>query len=194
MMRGADSMRNGRHRGAQVRHLAAGLLLGLLATGCSVPDEVNPASIYNRISGNADAGRPVPPGMDRPFPSLASIPPRPERPSPEFREAVTGALANDRARSRDPLVLRSVTVPGAAGGVMSGNSPMPAAPPGRAALAAAPAIPWTEAPASPARQGPRALPDGTTAPAAPAPALPEMPAEAPAAPPPELLGPPPLPR
>jgi hypothetical protein len=167
-------------------------LLGLLAAGCSVPDEVNPVSIYDRISGKADAGRPVPPGMDRPFPSLASIPPRPERPSPEFREAVTGALANDRARSRDPLVLRSVPVPGAAGGVMSGNPPMPAAPPGRAALATAPAIPWTETPASPARQGPRALPDGTTAPAAPV--LPEMPAEAPTAPPPELLGPPPLPR
>jgi hypothetical protein len=192
MMRGADSMRNGRHRGAQLRHQAAGVLLGLLAAGCSLPDEVNPVSIYDRISGNADAGRPPPPGMDRPFPNLASIPARPERPSPEFRAAVTGALANDRARSRDPLVLRSVPVPSAAGGVMPGNPTMPAAPPGRAALAAAPAIPWTETSVSPARQGPRALPDGTTAPAAPV--LPEMPADAPAAPPPELLGPPPLPR
>jgi hypothetical protein len=77
---------------------------------------------------------------------------------------------------------------------MSGSSPMPAAPPGRAALAVAPVIPWTEAPAAAARQGQRALPDGTAAPAAPVPVLPEMPPEAPAAPPPELLGPPPLPR
>ncbi|WP_165982175.1 hypothetical protein [Dankookia rubra] len=181
-------MRDGR-RGFQAGRSAAGLLVGLLAAGCSVPDEVNPVVIYDRISGKADANRPVPPGMDHPFPSLASIPPRPERPSPEFRQAVTEGLAQDRARSRDPLVLRSVTVPGAPGGANAGNPTMPAAPPGRAALAAAPTIPWTEAPPRP-----RVLQEGTAVPAAPSPALPEMPAEAPAAPPPDLLGPPPLPR
>lgn len=171
--------------------MTAGLLLGLLVTACSVPDEVNPVVIYDRISGNADANRPVPPGMDRPFPNLASIPPRPERPSPEFRAAVTDSLAEDRARARDPLVLRSVAVPGAPGGAVAGDPPMPAAPPGRATLAGAPAIPWTEAPARP---GPRGTQEGGAVPAAPAPSLPEMPAQAPAAPPPELLGPPPLPR
>lgn len=189
MVRGADSMRDGRHRGAQGYGPGAALLLCLVLGACAVPDEVNPIAIYDRISGNADASRPVPPGMDRPTPSLASIPPRPERPSPEFRQAVTDALAKDRANARDPLVLRSVPAPGATGGATSGSPPMPAAPPGRAALAAAPVIPWTEAPPRP-----RALPGGETVPAAPAPALPEMPAEAPAAPPPELLGPPPLPR
>ena len=194
MMRGADSMRDGRHRGVPGPGLAMGLVLALLGTACSVPDEVNPVVIYDRISGAADAGRPVPPGLDQPFPNLASIPPRPERPSPEFRASVTEALAQDRARARDPLVLRSVTAPGASGGAPAGDAAMPAAPPRRAALAAAPAIPWTDAPATPARQGARPPAGGTVTPAAPAPVLPEMPAEAPAAPPPELLGPPPLPR
>ena len=86
-------------------------------------------------------------------PTSASIPPRPERPSPEFRQAVTDALAKDRANSRDPLVLRSIPAPrGPAGrsqgGATAGDALMPAAPPRRAALAAAPAIPWAEAPAA----------------------------------------------
>ncbi|MFC7477023.1 hypothetical protein ACFQS7_21835 [Dankookia sp. GCM10030260] len=168
------------------------MLLCLSLGACAVPEELNVVAIYDRISGRADANRPVPPGMDLPTPNLASIPPRPERPSPEFRQAVTDALAADRARSRDPLVLRSVAVPGAAGGESSGGAAMPAAPPRRASLASAPAIPWGEAPAQPA---PRSLPDGApAAPARPSAPLPEMPADAPAAPPPELLGPPPLPR
>ncbi|WP_431269790.1 hypothetical protein [Dankookia sp. P2] len=107
---------------------------------------------------------------------------------------MTDALAQDRARARDPLVLRSVAAPGTAGRASPDESAMPAAPPRRATLAAAPAVPWTEAPGAPARQGPQAPAGAGAAPAAPAPALPEMPAEAPAAPPPELLGPPPLPR
>jgi hypothetical protein len=202
-MQGAGSMRDGRQGRAGRWGRRTGMLLCLLGlactvTACAVPDEVNPVSIYDRISGNADARRPAPPGLDRPTPNLGSIPPRPERPSPEFRQAVTDALAKDRSNSRDPLVLQSIPAPGGAagrsqGGATAGDALMPAAPPHRAALAAAPAIPWAEAPAQP-----RSLPDGTsdgrTPPAAAAPALPEMPAQAPAAPPPELLGPPPLPR
>ncbi|MFZ4408809.1 MAG: hypothetical protein ACOYOH_15810 [Paracraurococcus sp.] len=167
----------------------AGLLICLLGGGCAVPEPLDPVAIYNRVSGKDDETRLPPPGMDRPLPNLASIPPRPERPPLGFRQSVTDALANDRASARDPLVLRSVPAPGASGGALAGEPPMPAAPPRRANLAAAPGIPWGEAPARP-----RALIDGATMPAAPAPTLPEMPAEAPAAPPAELLGPPPLPR
>jgi hypothetical protein len=170
-------------------------LLCLLLAACSVPEEVNPVTIYRRISGEADAGRPPPPGMDRPTPSLHTVPPRPERPSPETRAAISAALADDRARSRDPLLLRTVPAPGAVGGVTPGESSMPAAPPPRAALAGAPRIPWNDAPVAPRAQ-PQAAPTapGAPAPTSLAPALPEMPEEAPPPPPPDLLGPPPRPR
>ncbi|MCB4822916.1 hypothetical protein [Roseicella aerolata] len=170
-------------------------LLCLALAACSVPDEVNPVSIYRRISGAADADRLPPPGMDRPTPSLHTVPPRPERPAPEVREAISAALADDRARSRDPLVLRTVPAPGARGGMTLGEPPMPAAPPPRPALAGAPRIPWNDAPVAPRAQ-PQAAPAAPGAPAPPAlaPALPEMPEEAPAPPPPDLLGPPPRPR
>src|SRR5215207_6369313 len=70
--------------------------------GCAVPRALNPAEIYRAVSGSNDATRPVPPGLDRPFPSLGTVPPRPERPSPEARAAITAALTEDRSRSRDP--------------------------------------------------------------------------------------------
>ncbi|RAI58916.1 hypothetical protein DOO78_10215 [Roseicella frigidaeris] len=161
--------------------------VGLLAA-CAVPPEVNPVAIYNRVSGADDAARLPPPGMDGPTPNLASIPPRPERPSPEFRQAVTDSLARDRTQSRDPLVLRGTPAPPAAG-PSPGSPPVPAAPPPRASLAAAPPVPWAEGPATPR------APAGALRPSAPAaPRLPEVPDEAPAAPPPDLLGPPPRPR
>ncbi|MDO9712405.1 hypothetical protein [Paracraurococcus lichenis] len=175
---------------------AAAALLCALA-GCSVPEEVNPVAIYNRISGNDDARRPAPPGMDLPSPNLASIPPRPERPPPELRNAISAALAEDRTRSREPLLLRSIPAPGAAVGGAPRDQVMPAAPPPRASLAAAPRIPLTEAPAGQPTAAPRAEPGQGAPPrpgAAPAPALPEMPAEAPAPPPPDLLGAPDRPR
>jgi hypothetical protein len=158
-----------------------------------VPPELDPVAIYNRISGADDAQRLPPPGMDRPTPNLASIPPRPERPSPEFRQAVTDSLEKDRAQSRDPLVLRGEPAR-AAGGLAPGNPPVPAAPPPRPALAAAPRIPWTESPAAP-QVRPGAVRSGQDA-AAPtaAPGLPAVPDAAPAPPPPDLLGPPPRPQ
>ena len=180
--------RRGR-RGAGWRMPAVLAVVGWLPAACSVPPELDPVAIYDRISGADDAKRLPPPGMDRPSPNLASIPPRPERPSPEFRQAVTDSLEKDRAQSRDPLVLRGEPARGA-GGLVPGNPPMPAAPPRRPSLAAAPRIPWTESPAAP-----RATP-GSARPTAPpaAPSLPAVPDAAPAPPPPELLGPPPRPR
>ena len=73
---------------------------------------------------------------------------------------------------------------------LSGEQPMPARPPRPPALVAAPAVPWGEGASRP-RPAERGRP---AAPAAAAPALPEVPDEAPAPPPPELLGPPPRPR
>ncbi|MBL6077139.1 hypothetical protein JMJ56_03910 [Belnapia sp. T18] len=168
-----------------MRSVRAGVLLVLMLGGCSVPKDVNPVEIYRRISGEADAGRPPPPGMDRPRPNLASVPPRPERPPPEVRDAVSAALAVDRERSRDVLAPRGE--PARFRAASQGDPAIPAAPPPRASLAGAPSVPWSEgAP----RRG-RAAPAVLDEPAAP-PAMPDL---APAPPPPDLLGaPPPPPR
>ncbi|TCZ66672.1 hypothetical protein [Roseicella aquatilis] len=167
---------------------AGAITLLLLAPGCSrLPSQLDPVDFWSRFTGRADQNRLPPPGLDRPVPSLASVPPRPERPPIELRSAITEALSDDRASSREPLVLRTVPAPGAAPATPSGDPSMPGTPPPRPALAAAPAIPW----AAPA---PRPEAPGRRPEAAPAtPALPDMPRQAPAAPPPELLGPPPRP-
>src|SRR5690348_5398018 len=126
------------------------LLVCLASAACSVPNELNPVAIYNRISGNDDASRLPPPGLDRPTPNLASVPPRPERPPLALRESITSSLAGDRSSSREPLQLRTVPLEGKAPPAeLSGEQAMPAAPPRRPALAAAPAIPWGEGAARP---------------------------------------------
>lgn len=162
--------------------LAAALLACLALGACGVQRALNPAEIYREVSGANDAKRPTPPGLDQPFPSLHTVPPRPERPSPEAREAITAALAADRGRSREPLTLRETS-----GG---GEAPAPGmapAPPPRPSLAAAPRIPWTETDPSPASPP-------ASRPAAPAPAgAPEVPDAAPEPPPSNLLGGPPPP-
>lgn len=174
--------------------------------GCSVPRALNPVEIYREVSGANDATRPTPPGLDRPFPSLATVPPRPDRPTPEAREAITAALAEDRSRSRDPLVLR--TAPGAAGGTTAGPG-LSGGPPPRPSLAAAPRIPWTEAPSPPAASPPGARGPGAPSPAAspspgtpppprsptarPGTAAPDVPDAPPLPPAPDLLGAPPPP-
>jgi hypothetical protein len=160
-----------------------GLALTLALAGCEIPKEINPVHIYRELSGAAEADRLPPPGLDRPRPNLASVPPRPERPPPEVRDAISAALAADRARSREALAART----GRARPV-PGDAAWPAAPPLRPALAAAPAIPWAE-------PAPRSRPaDPAAAPTAPAQtvpepvALPAMPDFAPPPPPPDLLG------
>jgi len=191
------------------RRRSASMLLACLAVGaCEQGTQAfNPAAIWREVSGANDAARPAPPGLDQPFPSLGSVPPRPERPSPEVRDAITAALTADRSRSREPVALR--TAPGGGASTAGG---MAAGPPPRPALAAAPPVPWVEAPR--VRSGGGAVPSaapstapvagpvpstrtGAASPAsapAPAPApLPEVPDAAPALPPPDLLGAPPPP-
>ena len=176
-----------------LRH--AGLALAcLLLAGCAIPKEIDPLVIYREVTGLSDEGRRPPPGLEDPFPNLASVPPRPERPSVAARDAISAALAADRTRSRDPLVLRGV--PGGPGAATSAAGPgqMPAGPPSRPIFAAVPRVPWTDPPAggdrgnaADARRG-----QGDAA-ARPAPQPPEMPDTAPAPPPPDLLGAPPPP-
>ncbi|MDB5372569.1 MAG: hypothetical protein JWP04_1211 [Belnapia sp.] len=171
----------------------ASLLLGCMLAGCAVPKEVNPVEIYRTISGEADAGRLPPPGMDRPRPSLGSVPPRPERPPPEVRDALSAALAMDRAQSREPLAFGAAASWG--GAAVPGRSPgdpsMPVAPPPRASLANAPAVSWTGA--ATRATGPRDQPVPGRVPEATPMQPPAMPDFAPAPPPPDLLGAPPRP-
>ena len=122
-------------RGWRLYRAGLGLLAVSLA-GCEIPKEVNPVEIYRTISGEADAGRLPPPGMDRPRPSLGSVPPRPERPPPEARDAISAALALNRAESRDPLGRRSVPAPPSAASPGDPLMPAGAAAPGRADLGA----------------------------------------------------------
>jgi len=169
----------------------------LLLAGCDIPKAVNPVAIYREVTGLADQDRPPLPGLDQPFPNLASVPPRPEPPPAAVRESISAALASDRAESREPLALRTVPGPVVRGGAASpGEPPVPAAPPPRPSLAAAPRVPWTEPPrpqrrsAEPAASRPgqdRSGPVGSNQDMAPP--LPPVPGAAPAPPPAELLAP-----
>lgn len=161
-----------RGQGYQVTgRLAALLLLALTAACGQVPNDANPVWIWREVTGRNDGGRLPPPGLDGPRPNLASVPPRPERPSAAQRAAVSDALAADRAASRVPLAPERDAPPAA--DVAPGTPPLPVGPPPPPTLAAAPRVPWTE-PARPGAAGPVA------------PALPELP---PAPPPPDLLAP-----
>lgn len=177
----------GRRRTAQ----GAVVLLACLAlAGCEIPKQVNPVEIYREVTGLSDQGRLPPPGLDQPYPNLASVPPRPERPPPQVRAAISAALERDRAESREPLVLR--TEPGSAGsGPLPSEPGLPAAPPPRPSLAAAPRIPWTT-PLPAQRPTPAEASSPRTA-EPEAPRLPDVPEAAPAPPPPDLLGAPPPP-
>ena len=176
----------------RMRAALALLALACLGLGaCEVPRALNPVEIYREVSGANDAARPTPPGLDRPFPSLGSVPPRPDRPSPEAREAITAALAADRSRSREPLALR----PAPGDGAPAAAAGMSAGPPARPALTTAPRIPWAEAPPVPGGGPPAATPAATPSarPSTPRPGVPAVPDAAPAPPPPDLLGAPPPP-
>ncbi len=168
------------------RPAAAALALALACplAGCGIPREIDPFVIYDEVTGDIDAGRERPPGMDRPYPSLGTVPPRPERPDAKTRAGLTATLEADRARSLQPLAPRDIPAPPAEAEA-PGTPPVPAAPPEPPRLAGAVAVPWV------LPGGVQALPGaapGSTAP------LPE-PGEVPAGPTPDLLAaPPPLPR
>jgi hypothetical protein len=71
---------------APVLLLRCGVLgLGVSLGACDVPKEINPVWIYDQVSGRADRARPAPPGLDQPYPNLASVPPRRRHPWPRCR-------------------------------------------------------------------------------------------------------------
>lgn len=162
----------------------------LLLAGCETPGQINLRFIGRDISGAAGEARLPPPGLDRPSPNLASVPPIPERPDPAARLALTTQLQTQRDLLNQPLADRrpdSRLTEGAA----SGQPPIAAGPPRPAALARAPVISWTtSAPALPAVRAPRSP---EAAPEAPGPDV-VTPGDVPALPSADLLALPPPPR
>jgi len=165
--------------------LLLGLPLGVALGACSVPGQINPRALFRDASGAAMDSRLPPPGMDRPTPNLASVPPIPERPDSATRDALTRRLEAERAAStaevpvgRTPDPLAEADAPG--------QPPIPARPPGPPVLAAAPAIPWVAprpAQPVPAAAGPTGRPPELLAPERLAPGA------VPALPTPDLLAP-----
>jgi hypothetical protein len=176
---GRDGKARGRRAADQARPALLAVLVVALA-GCTDRwAELDPRPVVANIFGAHLEGREPPPGLDQPWPNLASVPARPEPPDAATRARVSDGLAQDRAASRAPLT--------------PGGRPAPAlgaAPPAPPRLAAVPPI-RLDPPPTPA--APAALP--TPQPAAPRP--PESAAAPPAAAPPppsrDLLAPPPPP-
>jgi hypothetical protein len=172
------------------------LLLPMLLAACETPGQINPRLLGRDISGAAAEARLPPPGLDQPFPNLASVPPIPDRPDPAARLALTTQLQAQRDQLNTPLADRRRDTP-LTEGPASGQPPIPARPPAPAVLSRAPVIPWTTSgtPVVPARAAPSAAAPGATPPEAEPPqpeaptpgAVPDLPSAdllAPTAPPP----------
>jgi hypothetical protein len=80
------------------------LLAALLLGGCTerVERDADPTVFFRNLFGAHLDGRERPPGLDQPFPNLASVPPRPVPPSLAARAALSEALAADRERAATP--------------------------------------------------------------------------------------------
>ncbi len=106
-------------RAADQARGAFALVLLLALAGCgSVTRDVDPGAWWRNLSGAHLEGRQPPPGLDEPYPNLASVPPRPTPPDPATRASVTQGLAGDRAAAAeplDPMGRRAPAVPAAGG-------------------------------------------------------------------------------
>jgi len=170
-------------------------MLALLAlTACEVPSQLNLRLIGRDISGAANEARLPPPGLDRPSPNLASVPPIPQRPDPAARLALTQQLQAQRDLLNTPLPAGRADAP-LTEGPAEGQPRIPAAPPPTVALARAPVIPWTtqppaqQAPARAAQPAPARAPSPEQITPGEVPALPTRDLLAPALPATDLLAP-----
>ena len=179
------------------------LLPALLLSACDVPGQINLRLIGRDISGAAGESRLPPPGIDRPFANLASVPPIPERPDLAARLALTTSLQAQRDLLNQPLPPGRPDSP-LTEDASPGQPSIAAAPPRPASLARAAVIPWTTqtapAPIRPAVQErapentpgapPRLIPPQPVGPEQITPgAVPDLPSAdllAPAPPPPRL--------
>ncbi len=118
------------------------LALGLLLAGCEVPNRLDVRAIGRDASGAAGEARLPPPGLDRPSPNLASVPPIPERPDLTTRMRITQGLEQAIAASATPVPERRAAAPLTEPGA-PGQPPVPARPPAPPRLSRAMPIPWT---------------------------------------------------
>ena len=154
--------------------LLGALGASLMLAGCVGSPGESPLQFYRQITGEALEGRPLPPGMERGTPNLASVPQRPSRGPSSARAELSALLAANRAASASPLV-PGAPVPDRP--ATEGIAAVPAVPPSPARLAPAP--PLGAGPATlllPGTQAPRieeAAPEGP-APALTAPPAPDL--------------------
>jgi outer membrane protein OmpA-like peptidoglycan-associated protein len=161
-----------------------------LLSGCSMLSTMNPVNWWHRQEGGKIAEqRPAPPGADQPYPSIATVPAKPEAPDAEALKKLTDSLIADRTNAQhaaQSAPLADPSSPIASPGLFGvGTAP----PPPSAAPGATTATPTASA-SMPAVNAPPPAP----APAAPPAAAPRKPVqstplEAPAAPSPAVSGP-----
>ena len=180
------------------------LAVALLVAGCSSSGSFSPITWWHDLEGGRIAeARPAPPNVDAPYPSLSSVPARPQAIDAATRGRIAGGLVADRANaqygaSQAPLGVPAASLPSAARQV----TPPAAAGTMSASLPAASA---TDAPVTPPRRAPVARVEAQPLPApvgdAPMPAIPAGPPPPPSiagvpmlvAPTPPLATPPPAP-
>ncbi|WP_141563096.1 hypothetical protein [Teichococcus rhizosphaerae] len=166
----------GRARARGHQAACGAVLAALLLGGCVGSPTEGPVEFWRNAFGAPLEGRPLPPGTEGAYPSIASVPPAPPRGAASEREALRDALADARSQSRTPVLPGRPVPPPPAGAESAGQVPL--APPRPPRLSAAPPVP---------RGSPDAAPG-----LAPAPAAPDLPADpgAPPAPPPaEFMAP-----
>lgn len=96
----------------QGRSSAAWLVPLICLAGCSTPRNTGPEAWWHNMSGGRIAAeRPPPPGDKDPFPSLATVPPKPPRPDVGGWNRVTAGLVNDRIAARQIEALNPLPPP-----------------------------------------------------------------------------------
>jgi hypothetical protein len=155
------------------RFIQGTLPLLLALTACEVPSQLDLRSIVRDASGTAMEARLAPPGMDRPTPNLASVPPVAQRPDLALRSGVTSRLEQDRAASLAALPARDLPAP--ARPPAPGSPASAGAPPSPPRLSPAVAVPWISQGGAPVEPSGQSLAPG----AVPTPPPPELLAPAP---------------
>lgn len=159
-------------RAAQAAGIGVSLALAMALGGCIGSPGESVFEFYRQINGEALAGRPLPPGLDKGSPNLATVPQRPSRGPSSARAELSTLLAANRAAAAAPIV-PGAPVPDRP--ATEGLAAVPAAPPAPPRLSAAPRIgtgpatlllPGTEPPRI-EEEAPIGPPPTLTAPAAP---------------------------
>lgn len=170
-----------------MRLLLAAVVAGTLA-GCSAL----PGFMHRQEGGEIAKPLQPPPGLNKPYPNLASVPARPAPPDQAALQRLSQSLIADRENARHQTVTTpDPSLPAASPGLFGvGSLPPPAAAGSAAATLAAVQGPTPSATAAPAAKPPRpqpsarpgAPPIGRTPVTAASLPAPNLPAEAPAPP------------